>query len=76
MIVDVEMSPNVDNPEEVRKSKKRVIWFGYGGYAGGSDPCAFNPVNIRADPKLFDWLLELFGARKKTEEKRPSENRN
>jgi hypothetical protein len=49
MILEVFMSPNEDNPEEVKKAKKKYLWFGYGSYAGYglSDPV--DPGNIRAE---------------------------
>jgi hypothetical protein len=64
MILEVNMSPNDDHPAE--QKKKKYLWFGYGGYAGPGEAGAFNPANIRADPKIFDWLLELFGVKEKT----------
>jgi len=66
------MSPNDDNPEE--KKKKKYLWFGYGGYGGYGDLNAFQPVNIRADPGIFDMLFELFGVKEKPK-KEPEEGR-
>ena len=68
------MSPNDDNPEEVKKAKKKYLWFGYGGYGnyGFSDP--INPHNMRADPHILDKLFELFGVKEKMKEE-PEENR-
>ncbi len=62
------MSPNDDNPEEVKKAKKKYLWFGYGSYSnyGFSNP--INPHNMRADPKILDTLFELFGVKEKTKE--------
>mgnify|MGYP003419613678 CR=1 FL=1 len=57
------MSPNDDNPEE--QKKKKYLWLGYGGYPGSLEAGPFNPVNIRADPSIFDKLLELFGVKEK-----------
>ena len=60
------MSPNEDNPEEMKKAKKKkYLWFGYGGYGGYGDLNAFQPVNIRAEPGIFDRLFELFGVKEK-----------
>lgn len=61
------MSPNDDNPEEVKKAQKKYLWFGYGAYPG-PDPSAFNYVNIRADSGIFDRLLEIFGVKQKPKE--------
>jgi hypothetical protein len=69
MILEVNMSPNDDNPEEMKKAKKKYLWFGYGSYGGyGSigDSNAFQPVNIRADPSIFDKLFEIFGVKEKS----------
>jgi hypothetical protein len=65
MMPEVNMAPNDDNPEEVKKAKKKYLWFGYGGYGGTGDTNAFQPVNIRADPGIFDKLFELFGVKEK-----------
>jgi hypothetical protein len=62
MIQEVNMSPNEDNPEE--QKKKRYLWLGYGGYRS-LEAGTFNPVNIRADPGIFDKLFELFGVKEK-----------
>lgn len=69
------MSPNDDNPEEVKKaSRKKYLWFGYGNYSnyGFSDP--INPHNMRAAPDILDKLFELFGVKEKTKEE-PEENK-
>lgn len=68
------MSPNDDNPEEVKKARERYLWFGYGSYTnyGFSDP--INPHNMRADPNILDKLFELFKVTEKTKEE-PEENR-
>lgn len=58
------MSPNDENPEEREKKQKKYLWFGYGSY-GNEAGNAFQPVNIRADPTIFDKLLELFGVKEK-----------
>ena len=63
------MSPNDDNPKE---QKKKYLWFGYGSYGGIGDLNAFQPVNIRADPGIFDKLFELFGV-KEIPKKEPEE---
>jgi hypothetical protein len=63
MIVEVQMSPDEDNPEE--QKKKKYLWLGYGGYSGPGVMGPINPGNIRADPSIFDKLLELFGIREK-----------
>jgi hypothetical protein len=68
MIREVEMSPNDDNPEEMKKAQKKYLWFGYGSYAAGGDPSAFHPTNIRAGTGIFDKLLELFGVKEKPKE--------
>jgi hypothetical protein len=34
MLLEVNVSPNDDNPEEVKKAKKKYLWFGYGSYSG------------------------------------------
>jgi hypothetical protein len=74
MILEVKMSPNDDNPEEVEKAKKKYLWFGYGSYSGLEDPGPLNPGNMRADPSIFDKLFELFGVKEKTKEE-PEENK-
>lgn len=68
------MSPNDDNPEEVKKNREKYLWFGYGNYAnyGFSDP--INPHNIRAAPDILDKLFELFGVKKKTQAE-PQDNK-
>ena len=70
------MSPNDDNPEEVKKAQKKYLWFGYGSYDnfGIQDPTG--PANIRAAPSLFDKLFEIVGVKEKTSEKRPSEHKD
>lgn len=68
------MSPNDDNPEEMKKAQKKYLWFGYGGYAGPGETGAFNPANIRAAPNIFNKLFELFGVKEKTKEE-PEENK-
>jgi hypothetical protein len=60
------MSPNDDNPEEMKKQQKKYLWFGFGGYSGAGEAGAFNPVNIRADSNIFDKLFEIFGVKEKT----------
>ena len=69
------MSPNDDNPEEVKKVQKKYLWFGYGSYGnyGFSDP--INPHNMRAAPDILDKLFELFGVKEKIREE-PEEDRN
>ena len=62
------MSPNDDDPKE--QKKKKYLWFGYGSYGGVGDLNAFQPVNIRADPGIFDKLFELFGVKEKSEKQR------
>ena len=69
------MSYNDDNPEEVKKAKKKYLWFGYGGYGGIGDTNAFQPVNIRSDPGIFDKLFELFGIKEKPK-KEPEKNKD
>ena len=67
MMAEGSMSRNEDNPEEIKKAKKkRYLWFGYGGYGGYGDLNAFQPVNIRAEPGIFDKLFELFGVKEKS----------
>ena len=63
------MSPNDDNPEEVKKAKKKYLWFGYGSYGnyGFSDP--INPHNMSAAQDLLEKLFELFGVKEKEENK-------
>jgi hypothetical protein len=68
------MSPNDDNSEEQKKKQKKYLWFGYGGYSGFGEFGPINPGNIRADPKIFDKLFELFGVKEKTKEK-PEEDK-
>jgi hypothetical protein len=68
MILEVNMSPNDDNPEEVKKAKKKYLWFGYGSYSGLEDLGPLNPGNMRASPNIFDKLFELFGVKEKTKE--------
>lgn len=72
MIEKVSMSPNDDDPRE--QKKKKYLWFGYGGYGGFGDLNAFQPVNIRADPGIFDKLFELFGVKEKPK-KEPGEDK-
>ena len=68
MILEVNMSPNDDNPEEQRKSRKKYLWFGYGSYSGTPDLGPLNPGNMRAAPNILDKLFELFGVKEKTKE--------
>jgi hypothetical protein len=68
MLMEANMTPNDDNPEE--RKKKKYLWFGYGSYGGIGDLNAFQPVNIRADPGIFDRLFELFGVKEKPEKQR------
>jgi hypothetical protein len=74
MVLEVTMSPNDDNPEEVKKAQKKYLWFGFGDYPGAGTSGAFNSLNVRADTSIFDKLLEIFGVKEKSEEK-PEENR-
>jgi hypothetical protein len=62
------MSPNDDNPEEVKKARKKYLWLGYGSYTnyGFSDPV--NTNNLRASPDILDKLFELFGVKEKDSE--------
>ena len=72
------MSPNDDNPEEMKKAKKKYLWFGYGDYGGYGvygNPNTFQPVNIRADPSIFDKLFEIFGVKEKLK-KESEEDKN
>jgi hypothetical protein len=68
MIVEVDMSPNDDNPEEVKKAKTKYLWFGYGNYSGLEDVSPMNPGNMRAAPNILDQLFELFGVKEKQKE--------
>ena len=68
MMLEAKMSYNDDNPEEVKKAKTKYLWLGYGAYPGVGEHGSLNPVNIRADPGLFDNLFELFGVKEKTKE--------
>ena len=65
MIVEVHMSRDEENPEE--QKKKKYLWLGYGGYSGPEVTGPINPGNIRADPSIFDKLLEIFGIKEKPE---------
>jgi hypothetical protein len=65
MMPEVNMSPNDDNPEEVKKARKKYLWFGYGSYSGFPEISPINAGNIRADPGIFDKLFELFGVKEK-----------
>lgn len=62
------MSPNDDNPEEVKKAKKKYLWFGYGSYSGYPEVSPLNPGNIRADPGIFETIFGLFGIKEKPKE--------
>jgi hypothetical protein len=75
MILEVKMSPNDDNPEEVKEAKKKYLWFGYGSYSGLQGLGPMNPGNMRAAPTIIDKLFELFGVKEKTKEE-PGENKN
>lgn len=70
------MSPNDDNPDDIKKSKQTYLWFGYGSYSsyGFSDP--INPHNIRAAPDILDKLFELFGVKEKTTTEEEKKTRN
>jgi hypothetical protein len=74
MILEVHMSPNDDNPEEVKKAGKKYLWFGYGSYSNYGFSAPINPHNMRADPSILDKLFELFGVKEKTKED-PGDNR-
>ena len=65
------MSPNDDNPEEVKKAKTKYLWFGYGSYAGYGMTDPVDPGNIRAAPDIFEKLFELFGVKEKTKDEHP-----
>ena len=41
------------------------MWLGFGNYSGGGLQGPINPGNVRADPSIFDRLLELFGLKEK-----------
>ena len=69
------MSPNDDNPEEVKKAKTKYLWFGYGSYSSLEDPGPLNPGNMRANPNIFDKLFELFGVKEKTKEEPEKKSR-
>lgn len=62
------MSPNSDNPEEVKKAQKKYLWFGYGNYSSLDALGPMNPGNMRAAPNIIDKLFELFGVKPKTKE--------
>ena len=68
------MSPNNDNPEEVKKAQKKYLWFGYGSYSGLDALSPMNPGNMRAAPNIFDKLFELFGVKEKTNEEPEEKN--
>lgn len=74
MIVEGRMSPNDDNPEEVKKAQKKYLWFGYGSYSGLDALGPMNPGNMRAAPNIIDKLFELFGVKEKTNQE-PEENK-
>ncbi len=67
------MSPNDDDPREQKKTK--YLWFGYGGYGGFGDLNAFQPVNIRAEPGIFEKLFELFGVKEKPKKESEEDNK-
>ena len=60
------MSTNDENPEEHKKKQKKYMWLGFGNYSGGGVQGPINPGNVRADPGIFDRLLELFRLKEKT----------
>ena len=62
------MSPNNDNPEEVKKAQKKYLWFGYGSYSSLDALGPMNPGNMRAAPSIMDKLFELFGVKEKIKE--------
>lgn len=74
MIVEGRMSPNDDNPEEVKKAQRKYLWFGYGSYSGLDALGPMNPGNMRAAPNIIDKLFELFGVKEKTNQE-PEENK-
>lgn len=63
------MSPNDDHTDDVKQGRKKYLWFGYGGYASGGDPDAFNPTNKRLEPEVVEKLIQLFEPKKKIDEK-------
>lgn len=67
------MSPNDDNPQEVKKAQKKYLWFGYGNYGSFGAENSVGPQDIHVGPALFDKLFEIFGVKEKSKEKRPSE---
>lgn len=69
------MSPNTDHPDDMKKGRTKYLWFGYGGYANGGEPAAFNPTNIRLEPGVIERLLQLFEPEKKDDERLKSEER-
>ena len=52
---------------EGKKKAEKYMWLGFGNYSTGGLQGPINPGNIRADPSIFDKLLELFGMKKKSE---------
>lgn len=60
------MSTNSKFRDGDKKRKEKYMWLGYGSYSGGGLQGPINPGNVRADPSVFDRLLELFGLKEKT----------
>lgn len=62
------MSTDNEFNNEGKKGKKKYMWLGFGNYSGGGVQGPINPGNVRADPGIFDKLLELFGLKDKAKD--------
>lgn len=60
------MSTDNKHSDKHKKKEEKYMWLGFGNYSGGGVQGPINPGNVRADPGIFDRLLELFGLKEKT----------
>jgi hypothetical protein len=60
------MSTDNRHSDKGKKKEEKYMWLGFGNYSGGGVQGPINPGNVRADPGIFDRLLELFRLKEKT----------
>jgi hypothetical protein len=59
------MSTHNKHSNKGKKKGEKYMWLGFGNYSGGGLQGPINPGNVRADPGIFDRLLELFHLKEK-----------
>ena len=63
---EADMSTDNKSAGGGKKKAEKYMWLGFGNYSGGGLQGPINPGNIRADPGIFNKLLELFGLKEKS----------